>query len=204
MGSILRDGPESTRRNRVAVASETSSTAGLPGRYATALYDLAHDAGSLDQVASDLARLRALIESSPEARQVIRSPLIPRAQQSKMMDAVLDAAGLCDLARRFVGVVVRNRRLAQLPVFIDSFESLLARRRGDLEAEVVSAVPLTQAQRNAISGAIPGATGRKVRLVEKVDPRLVGGLRVKVGSRLVDSSISAKLSRLQLAMKGTA
>ena len=155
-------------------------------------------------VASDLARLRALIESSPEARQVIRSPLIPRAQQSKMMDAVLDAAGLCDLARRFVGVVVRNRRLAQLPVFIDSFESLLARRRGDLEAEVVSAVPLTQAQRNAISGAIPGATGRKVRLVEKVDPRLVGGLRVKVGSRLVDSSISAKLSRLQLAMKGTA
>jgi len=200
MGSVPVDGLESTRRNRVAVPSETSSTAGLPGRYATALYDLAHDAGSLDQVASDLARLRSLIESSAEARQVIRSPLIPRAQQSKMMDAVLDAAGLCDLARRFVGVVVRNRRLAQLPVFIESFESLLARRRGDLEAEVVSAVPLTQAQRTAISGA----TGRKVRLVEKVDPRLVGGLRVKVGSRLVDSSISAKLSRLQLAMKGTA
>jgi F-type H+-transporting ATPase subunit delta len=186
------------------VASETSQTAGLSGRYAAALYDLAHDAGALDQVSADLASLKKLLESSADARHLIASPLIPRAQQAKAMAAIVAKAGLGDLARRFVGVVASNRRLAQLPDLIDSFESLVARRRGDIEAEVVSAIPLTADQHRAIAAAIPGATGRKVRLRLKVDPKLIGGLRIKYGSRLVDASVAAKLSRLQLAMKGTA
>ena len=179
-------------------------TAGLAGRYATALYELAHDAGALDQVAGDLAAIKTMLAGSADARFLIASPLIPRKQQSKAMAELIAKAQIGDIARRFVGVVAGNRRLAQLPEFIDSFESLMARRRGEMEAEVTSAVPLSQSQVNAIAGSIPGATGRKVRLVLKVDPKLVGGLRVKVGSRLVDASIAAKLSRLQLAMKGTA
>ena len=179
-------------------------TAGLAGRYATALYELAHDSGALDQVAGDLAAVKAMFAGSAEARHLIASPLIPRRQQARAMAEIVAKAQIGDIARRFVGVVANNRRLAQLPEFIDSFESLVARRRGELEAEVTSAVPLSQAQVNAIAGSIPGATGRKVRLVLKVDPKLVGGLRVKVGSRLVDASIAAKLGRLQLAMKGTA
>jgi len=190
--------------SRRAVASETSQTAGLAGRYATALYDLAHDSAALDQVSADLAQLKALIAESPDARHLIASPLIPRAQQAKAMAALVARAGLGSLARQFVGVVANNRRLARLPEFIDSFESLLARRRGDVEVEVVSAVPLSTAQIAAIEKAVPGATGRKVRLVPRIDPKLIGGLRVKFGSRLVDASIAAKLSRLQLAMKGTA
>ncbi|MFO0294948.1 MAG: F0F1 ATP synthase subunit delta [Rhodospirillales bacterium] len=186
------------------MASETSQTAGLAGRYATALYDLAHDANALDQVSADLAKLKALLQESADARHLIGSPLIPRAQQARAMAALAEKAGLGDLARRFVGVVASNRRLARLPDLIDSFESLLARRRGDIEAEVVSAVPLTPDQHRAIAAAIPGATGRKVRLRLKVDPKLIGGLRIKFGSRLVDASVAAKLSRLQLAMKGTA
>lgn len=186
------------------MASETSQTAGLPGRYATALYELAHDAGALDQVSADLAKLKAMLQSSPEARHLIGSPLIPRAQQAKAMAAIVARAELGDLVRRFVGVVASNRRLAQLPDLIDSFDSLVARRRGDIEAEVVSAIPLTSDQHRAIAAAIPGATGRKVRLRLKVDPKLIGGLRIKYGSRLVDASVAAKLSRLQLAMKGTA
>jgi len=179
-------------------------TAGLAGRYATALYELAHDAGALDQVAGDLATIKTMLAGSADARHLIASPLFARAQQGKAMAEIVAKAQLGAIARRFVGVIANNRRLAQLPAFIESFESLVARRRGELEAEVTSAVPLSQAQVNAIAGSIPGATGRKVRLVLKVDPKLVGGLRVKVGSRLVDASIAAKLSRLQLAMKGTA
>lgn len=186
------------------MASETSPTAGLPGRYATALYELAHDSGALDEVAGDLARLGALIGDSRDLRHLIASPLIPRAAQAKAMAAIVAQAKLGTLARRFVGVIAGNRRLAGLPAFIAAFEALLAQRRGELAAEVTSAVPLSQSQINAISASIPGATGRKVRLVLNVDPKLIGGLRVKIGSRLVDASIAAKLSRLQLAMKGTA
>lgn len=186
------------------MASESSQSAGLAGRYATALYELAHDANALDQVASDLNRLKSLVAESADTRHLLASPLIPRAQQAKAMGAIAAKAGMGDIARRFVGVIANNRRLSQLMSCIDAFESLLARRRGEVEAEVVSAAPLSQTQINAISAAIPGGTGRKVRLILKVDPKLLGGLRVKVGSRLVDASLSSKLSRLQLAMKGTA
>lgn len=186
------------------MASETSQSAGLAGRYATALYELAHDSNALDQVAGDLARLKSLIAGSADTRHLLASPLIPRAQQAKALAAIAAKAGLGDIARRFVGVVASNRRAAALVHCIEAFENEAARRRGEIIAEVVSATPLSQAQVNAISAAIPGGTSGKVRLNLRVDPKLLGGLRVKVGSRLVDASLAAKLSRLQLAMKGTA
>jgi len=184
------------------VASETSLSAGLAGRYATALYELAHDAGQLDAVAGDLGRLKALIAESADLRRVIGSPLVARAQQAKAMAALVEKAGLGDPVRRFVGVIARNRRLAALPAVIDAFTALLALRRGETVAEIVSARPLTPAQADAIGAAVRGAAGRKVTLDLKVDPKLIGGLKVKVGSRLVDASLATKLSRLQFAMKG--
>jgi F-type H+-transporting ATPase subunit delta len=192
------------------VATETSLTAGLAGRYASALYELAHDAGALDQVGAELLELKKIIAGDPAApdsarlRQAIESPLIPRAQQARAMAAVVERMQLADITRRFVGVVARNRRLAALPEIIEAFHTILATRRGEITAEVTSARPLSQAQVSALAGAIPGAAGRKVRLVLKVDPKLLGGLRVKMGSRLVDASLASKLTRLQLAMKGTA
>jgi F-type H+-transporting ATPase subunit delta len=184
------------------VASETSLSAGLAGRYANALYELAHDAGQLDAVAGDLALLKALIAESADLRRLIGSPLVARAQQAKAMAALVEKAGLGDLARRFVGVIAKNRRLAALPAAIDAFTALLALRRGETVAEIVSARPLTPSQADAVGAAVRGAAGRKVTLDLKVDPRLIGGLKVKVGSRLVDASLAAKLSRLQIAMKG--
>lgn len=188
------------------MASETEFSAGfsagLAGRYATALYDLAHDAGALDAVGADLDRLKAMIADSADLRRLITSPLIARAAQARAMAALVERAGLGDLVRRFVGVIARNRRLAALPEMIATFFRLLALRRGETVAEIVSARPLTPAQEDAIGAAIRGAAGRKVSLELRVDPRLLGGLRVKVGSRLVDASLAAKLTRLQIAMKG--
>ncbi len=184
------------------MASETSISAGLAGRYATALYDLAHDAGALDAVAADLGSIKAMIAESADLRRLISSPLIARATQAKAMGALVAQAALGDLVRRFVGVIARNRRLAALPEIIAAFTRLLALRRGETVAEIVSARPLTPAQVDAIGAALRGAAGRKVSLDLKVDPKILGGLRVKVDSRLVDASLATKLTRLQIAMKG--
>jgi F-type H+-transporting ATPase subunit delta len=184
------------------VASEISLGAGLAGRYATALYDLADEAKQLDAVAADLARLKAMIDDSEDLRRLIASPLVSRDQQAKSMDALVGEAGIGDLTRRFVRVVAGNRRLFALRAIIDVFNRMLADRRGELTAEVTSAKPLSQAQADAVNAALRGAVGRKVSMDLKVDPRLLGGLKVRVGSRLVDASLASKLQRLQLAMKG--
>lgn len=183
------------------MASHTSS-AGLAGRYATALYDLADEAKQLDTVAADLARLRSMIEESDELRRLIASPLVSRGQLAKAMDALVEQAGLGELTRRFVRTVATNRRLFALRPIIEAFSRMLADRRGELTAEVTSAKPLTPQQAEAVNSALRGAVGRKVSMDLKVDPRLLGGLKVKVGSRLVDASLASKLQRLQLAMKG--
>lgn len=184
------------------MASETSLASGLAGRYATALYELADEAKQLDLVAADLARLKAMVEQSPDLRRLISNPLVSREQQAKAMDALVKQAGLGDLTRRFVGTVARNRRLFALRSIIEAFTRMLAERRGELTAEVISARPLSTQQVEAVNTALRSAVGRKVMMDLKVDPKLLGGLKVKVGSRLVDASLASKLQRLQLAMKG--
>jgi len=186
------------------VASETFSASGLAGRYATALYELADEAKQLDAVAGDLARLKALIDESADLRRLMSSPLIGREQQTQAMLAVVERAGLGDLTRRFVGTVARNRRLSALRAMIDAFNQILAARRGEITAHVTSAKPLSQTQADAIGAALRSAMGRKVSVDLKVDPKLLGGLKVMVGSRLIDASLATKLQRLQLAMKGLA
>jgi F-type H+-transporting ATPase subunit delta len=184
------------------VASETFHLPGLAGRYATALYELADEAKALDAVSADLKALKAQIAESADLRRLITSPLIPREQQAKAVLALVEKAGLSDLTRRFVGMVARNRRLAALVDIIDSFTGLLAAHRGEIVAEVTSAKQLSTPQADAVGNALRAAVGKKVAVQLNVDPKLLGGLKVKVGSRLIDASLASKLQRLQLAMKG--
>jgi len=175
---------------------------GLAGRYALALIELADEKKELDQVADDLSALKALIAESEGLRKLIRSPLLSRPVKSKAMATILEKAGIGEITRRFVLVVTRNRRLFALPRMIDAYLAELARRRGEVTAEVVSATELNDTQQKALVEALHAAVGGKVRIDLKVDRDLIGGLIVKVGSRMVDNSLRSKLQRLQLAMKG--
>jgi F-type H+-transporting ATPase subunit delta len=186
------------------VSSAQSETSGFAGRYATALFELAVDRGEIDSVGSDLAQLQSMIDESDDLRRLIRSPLFSREQQSAAMDAVLAGAGLSDLVRNFVGVVAQNRRLFALEGMIGAYRELVARHRGEVTADVVSASPLSESQRIAVESALKLAVGTDVAVHTEVDPDLIGGMIVKVGSRMVDSSLRTKIQRLQLAMKGAA
>ncbi len=186
------------------MTAETSIVSGIAGRYATALFELAADANALESVAADLADLAALLDESADLRRLVLSPMFKRADQAKAMAAVLGQAGAGDLVRRFVAVVAENRRLFALPQVIDAFNRLLARHRGEMVAEVASATPLTPAQTEALQQALRQVAGTDVKLDAKVDEALVGGLVVKLGSRMVDSSVRTKLQNLRLAMRGIA
>lgn len=153
-------------------------------------------------MAEDLRGLAGLIDESEDLRRLIRSPLFNREQQSKAVSAVLEKAGVGSLTRRFVLVVARNRRLFALPQIIRAYLSELARRRGEVTAEVTAARALDEAQQNALTEALKQSVGGKVQVDLKVDESLIGGLVVRVGSRMIDSSLRSKLQRLQLAMKG--
>lgn len=183
----------------------TSATTGVAGRYASALFELADNAKALDQVAQDLDTFKKLLAESAELARLIASPVIGRELQGKALLAVLDAAGIKGLTRNFVGTVAANGRARELPAMAQAFLAELARRRGETSAVVTSAVPLTEQQMQQLSDALRGVLGgAKVSIDAQVNPDILGGLVVKVGSRLFDSSIRSKLQRLQLAMKGVA
>jgi F-type H+-transporting ATPase subunit delta len=183
----------------------TSATSGVAGRYASALFELADNARSLDQVAEDLRTFRTMAAESAELARVLASPVIGRAAKSQALLAVLDAAGIKGLTRNFIGTVAANGRARELPGMATAYLAELARRRGETSALVTSAVPLTPQQQQALSDALRAVLGgAKVAIDAHVDPDILGGLVVKVGSRLFDSSIRSKLQRLQLAMKGVA
>lgn len=174
----------------------------LPGRYASALLDLADERKALDEVADDLKNLRALISESEDLRRLLGSPIFSREDQRKAMAALMERLGTGDLTRRFVLVVADNHRLFALPAMIEAYITELAQRRGEITAEVTAARSLSDTQQTALLEALRSAVGSKVQLDLKVDPALIGGLIVKVGSRMIDSSLRSKLQRLQLAMKG--
>ncbi len=184
------------------MASEDTGLSGVAGRYALAMLDLADEKKQLDPVAEDLRGLLAAIEASEDLRRMIRSPLFTRAQQSKVMASILEKAGVGELTRRFVLVVAENRRLFVLPRIIKAYLAELGRRRGEVTAEVTSAAPLTDAQHAALVEALKSKVGGKVQVEVEIDRSLIGGLIVKVGSRMIDNSLRSKLQRLQLAMKG--
>ncbi len=184
------------------MAGTNTSLSGLAGRYALALLDLADEDKSLDTVADDLRALARMIDESEDLRRLLRSPLISREQQETALAAVLDKAGLGQTTCHFAQVVARNRRLFVLPQIIDTYLSELARRRGEVTAQVTSAVALSDAQRQALIESLNSSVGGKVQVDVTVDDSLIGGLIVKIGSRMIDNSLRSKLQRLQLAMKG--
>jgi F-type H+-transporting ATPase subunit delta len=180
-----------------------SATQGLAERYAFALYELADEQKALDEVASDLTALRQLLVDSADFERLVRSPQLSRADQTKGSTAVLEAFGAHALTVKFAGVLAANRRLFALPQVITAFLKELARRRGEVSAEVTSAVALSDDEVQAVTEALRKVVGQKVTVSMSVDPELIGGLVVRVGSRMIDNSLRTKLHRLQLAMKGT-
>jgi F-type H+-transporting ATPase subunit delta len=186
------------------VASDSTVAAGLAQRYAGALYELADEGKALDAVLVDLRKIEAARVESTELRRVMNSPLLPRKAQESAVLAVAQAIGVGDLVRRFLGTLARNRRLGGFAAIATAYRDLLAAKRGETTAEVTSAVALSDAQKAAIEAALVGRAGRKITLDLKVDPRILGGLKVKVGSRLVDASLQGQLKRLHLTLAGRA
>jgi F-type H+-transporting ATPase subunit delta len=183
------------------LASEGTGVAGLAERYATALFELADERHALDAVAGDLRELRAMLADSGDFLRLIRSPVLSREAQGKAVAALAERAGLSPLTRDFLGVVARNRRLFAVPQMITAYLKKLAERRGEVTAEVTVAQPLDAARQTALTDQLRRAVGARVAVDIRVDPRLLGGMIVKVGSRMVDASLASRLQRLRLAMR---
>lgn len=187
-----------------SLASETTGVSGLAERYAAALFDLADERHALDEVATDLRQLRAMLQQSGDFQRLIRSPILSRDQQGTAMKAIVERAGLSPVVRDFLAVVARNRRLFAVLAMIEAFLAKLAARRGEVNAEVTAALPLSDAQLAALKEQLRRSIGSRVTVDVRVDPALIGGMIVKVGSRMVDGSVRSKLQRLQLVMKNVA
>jgi F-type H+-transporting ATPase subunit delta len=183
------------------LASETTGVSGLAERYAAALFDLADERRVLDEVAADLRELRAMVQESADLLRLIRSPVLSREQQGKAVVVLAERADLSLLVRNFLGVVAHNRRLFAIPAMIEAFLARLAARRGEVTAQITVAQPLNETQREALNEHLHRSIGGRVSVDVHLDPALIGGIIVKLGSRMVDASIRSKLQRLQLAMK---
>jgi F-type H+-transporting ATPase subunit delta len=186
------------------LAAEGTGAAGLAERYAAALFDLADERRTLDGVAGDLRELRTMLAGSNDLVRLIRSPVLSREEQGKAVAALAERAGMSPLTRDFLGVVAKNRRLFAVPEMIEAYLKKLADRRGEVTAEVTVPQPLDAARQAALTEQLRRAVGARVAIDIRVDPRLLGGMIVKVGSRMVDASLNSRLQRLRLEMKGTA
>ena len=180
----------------------SDSTGVIAERYALALFELADTQGLLDNVSADLSGLKTAITECADLRRAITGLNLHRETQARAIMAVAKAAGFSQLTINFVGLLGESRRLDALPAIITSFQERLARHRGEVTAQVGAAQPLTAGQMDALTAALKTAFGGKVAIDVTVDPTLLGGLVVKVGSRMVDSSVKSKLLNLKLAMKG--
>jgi F-type H+-transporting ATPase subunit delta len=176
--------------------------ASLAGRYAAALFDLASEAGNVSAVESDLDKLGTALGESADLAALIRNPEIGRADLGKAMGALAGHLGLDKLTGHFLGVLAQNRRLAELPAMIRAFATIAAAQRGEVTAEVASAHPLSDEQVASLQEKLKAREGRTVKIRTSVDPDLLGGLVVTIGSKRIDSSIRTRLNSLAHAMKG--
>jgi len=176
--------------------------ASLAGRYASALFDLASEAGTVTAVESDLDKLAEALHESAELRALIRNPEVSREQIGKVMAGIAAHLGLADLTKNFLGVLADNRRISDLPAMIRAFHAIAAAQRGEVGAEVASAHALTDEQIATLEQKLRAREGRTVKLKTRVDPDLLGGLVVTVGSQRIDGSIRTRLNSLAQAMKG--
>ena len=176
--------------------------ASLSGRYASALFELARDSKTLPQVEQSLAGVRQALDESADFKTLTTSPLISREASAKAVAAIATELKLDPQTGNFLGVLAQNRRLGQLPAILRAFRTLAAQYRGETTAEVVSAHPLDETQVDALKQQLRTRLGRDVSVDLSVDPSLLGGLVVKIGSQMIDSSIKTRLNSLAHAMKG--
>ena len=178
--------------------ADVSTTA---GRYATALFELASEANAVDAVKADLERFDALVAESPDLLRLVRSPVFSAADQLQALSAVLERAGIGGLAAKFLKLVTANRRLFAVRDMIKAFGALVANYKGEATAEVTVAEQLKDDHAAALRDALKAVSGKDIDLAIKVDPTIIGGLVVKLGSRMVDTSLRTKLNAIRHAMK---
>jgi len=183
------------------VATEDPSVSGVSGRYATALFELARDENSIDAVLADLDQFDRLLAESDDLKRLVRSPVFSADTQLKALSAVLEKAEISGVSAKFLKVLTANRRLFAVNDVIRAFRALVAKFKGEATAEVTVAEALSDANLDALKAALKSVTGKDVTLNVKVDPSIIGGLVVKLGSRMVDSSLRTKLNSIKNAMK---
>lgn len=185
------------------VATDNPMMAGVAGRYASALFELAKEQNQLDEVDNDLGKFQSMLDQSEDLRRLVKSPAFAAEEQQRALGAVMDWAAVGATTGNFLKVVARNRRLFAAEDMVKTFRALLAQHRGEVAAEVSSAIALSEEQLTALKDKLKSSYGKDVRLDAKVDPTLLGGLVVKIGSRMFDSSLKTKLANLKVVLKGT-
>jgi len=173
----------------------------MAGRYATALFELARDSNAIEQVQADLNGFDTMVASSPDLTRLVRSPVFSAEDQAKALIAILEKAGIKGIAANFLRVVAANRRLFAAREIIRGFNALVARHKGEVTAQVTVAEQLSDARMGEIRDALKQVTGKDVQVDVDVDPSIIGGLKVKLGSRMIDASLRTKLNSIKLAMK---
>ena len=183
------------------MAAENPSVSGVSGRYATALFELARDMKAIDAVKADLGKFNALLDESEDLKRLVRSPVFSADAQLKALSAVLDRAGATGISANFLKVLAANRRLFAVADVTRAYNALVAKYRGEATADVTVAEHLNEKNLDALKSALKSVTGKDVMLNVKIDPSIIGGLVVKLGSRMVDSSLRTKLNSIKHAMK---
>jgi F-type H+-transporting ATPase subunit delta len=183
------------------MASEQPIVAGVAGRYATALFELALEDKVLDQVRADLDRFDQMVAGSDDLKRLVRSPVFSADEQVRALEPILSKAGIGGIAANFIKLVASNRRLFALPQIIRAFRTLVAQHKGEVSASVTVAEQLSDPHLAALKSALNAVTGKDVDLQVQVDPAIIGGLVVKLGSRMVDTSLRTKLNSIKTAMK---
>lgn len=183
------------------VAGSEMIVSGMAGRYATALFELALETNAVDAVTADLAKFDAMIADSADLARLVRSPVFTSDEQSRAVGALLDKAGIGGLAAKFLKLVAQNRRLFAVGDITRGYKAMVAKHKGEVTAQVTVAEKLSDARLAEIKSALKSVTGKDVLVDVQIDPAIIGGLIVKIGSRMVDSSLRTKLNAIKFAMK---
>jgi F-type H+-transporting ATPase subunit delta len=182
------------------VASSSPIVSGIAGRYAVALFELANESKKLDAVSADLDAFAAMLDQSPELDQLCRNPVFTSEEQVKALSAVLKKAKISGLSANFLQLVASKRRLFLVRTMVTAFRALVAEKAGIVAAEVTVASPLSEKNRKAVLEALQSKAGKNIALTERVDPAIIGGLVVKMGSKMIDASLKTKLNAMKIAM----
>ena len=186
------------------MATTDQTVSGVPGRYASALFELSSEEKATDEVSRQLHIFQTAIEQSEDLARLVRSPVFSSEDQLGAIAAVAGQLGITGATLNFLKLAAKNRRLSAVPDMIKAYDTLLASSKGEIAGEVTSAEPLSAQQLDDLKAALKSSLGRDVALSTRVDSSILGGLIVKVGSRMMDNSLKTKLQTLKIAMKGTA